>query len=848
KGPDVEGKSLFTVLPELNDQVFPALLKDVYTTGEPFIGNEILLKLMRQGVLEDTYFNFVYQPYREVNETITGVTLIAYEVTDQVLAKKKTQKSENYFRQLTDTVPAIIWITDAEGNCNYLNKHWYDYTGQTREEAEGFGWLNATHPDDKAEAERLFIEANTNHTIFSTLYRLRQRSGEYRWAIDSGSPKFGPDGRFEGMIGTVVDVHDEKTANEALSYRKALLEAHNEASADGIILIGKEGKIVSYNQRFVEIWAIPQTILDSTNDGEALAFAMTRLVDPEKFIEKVNYLYNHPSETSIDELLFKDGKIIERHGYPVTGEDGTYYAWSWTFKDVTAQKTYEKTIRESEERFRSLADQSPIIVYIVEPDAEATISYFNKTWLDYTGQSFDQAIGRAWDGIVHPDDVQGVLDIYMPALQQRTSYIIPQVRLKRNDGEYRWHMVKGNPRYLRDSHFMGFVGVGFDIHETKLAEDALKESTERFSTLANNIQNLAWMAQGDGCIFWYNKRWYEYTDTTLEEMQGWGWKKVHHPQHIDRVVSFVSAAWEKGEPYELTFPLLGKDGRYRWFLTRVFPVHNTAGEVVRWIGTNTDIEDQIMFSERLEKLIAERTKELQRSNEDLQQFAHVASHDLKEPVRKIKTFSSRVNEEFRDSLPEKAKIYIDKMVTAADRMYAMIDGVLLYSSLNALEQSVDNVDLNHTLKQIEDDLEVLILEKNAAVQYGHLPVIRGSDILIYQLFYNLINNSLKFASSDRSPVIDITAEMITVDGTKSTQIVVQDNGIGFDVSFVDKIFKTFTRLNSKDKYEGTGLGLSLCKKIVERHGGTIAASGEDQQGARFTIVLPAEQSTGNTQV
>jgi light-regulated signal transduction histidine kinase (bacteriophytochrome) len=277
------------------------------------------------------------------------------------------------------------------------------------------------------------------------------------------------------------------------------------------------------------------------------------------------------------------------------------------------------------------------------------------------------------------------------------------------------------------------------------------------------------------------------------------------------------------------------------------PLHNEKGQVVRWIGAFTDIHDQKTLSAQLEKLVTERTKELERSNEDLQQFAHVASHDLKEPVRKIRTFGSRLNDEFSQLLPDTAKLYLGKIESAAGRMYAMIDGVLTYSTLNAMQQPFERLELAKLVTDVEADLEVLIREKEATITCDHLPSLSGAAILLYQLFYNLINNSLKFVRQGVRPVVHISAQTLTpaevaakdLDADRAyTRIIVEDNGIGFEPENAARIFQTFSRLNPKDKYEGTGLGLALCKKIVERHGGYIEAKGRKNEGATFVVTLP----------
>lgn len=239
----------------------------------------------------------------------------------------------------------------------------------------------------------------------------------------------------------------------------------------------------------------------------------------------------------------------------------------------------------------------------------------------------------------------------------------------------------------------------------------------------------------------------------------------------------------------------------------------------------------------LEEKVEERTWQLQRSNEDLQQFAHVASHDLKEPVRKIKTFGLRLQKELSSIGNESSMLYLDKMLESARRMSTMIDGVLTYASFDAVDQNTTIADLDEIIRDIKNDLELSIHQKNATIEAENLPRLEGIPVLIYQLFYNLINNSLKFSKDDLSPVIKISA---SVDKAIAT-ILISDNGIGFDPEHNQSIFNTFSRLNSKERYEGTGLGLSLAKKIVERHKGTIKAHGVKGVGATFIIRLPLSQ-------
>ena len=297
-------------------------------------------------------------------------------------------------------------------------------------------------------------------------------------------------------------------------------------------------------------------------------------------------------------------------------------------------------------------------------------------------------------------------------------------------------------------------------------------------------------------------------------------------QPVDRYFNFIYQPW-----YDLKGLIQG--------------VLSFAIDVTEAVLSRKTVEDSERkyrdLSERLEAIVEQRTSELRRSNEDLQQFAHVASHDLKEPVRKLKTFINRLDDEFGNDIPSKGQGYVEKMRQASSRMYSMIEGVLKYSSLNEAQQDIDDVDLNGIIESIEADLEIMINEKGAKIHKSELPTVQGAQVLVYQLFYNLINNSLKFSKT--GPEISISSSLIKNGEKYFTEIVVTDNGIGFDQQFADRLFNAFMRLHSKDHYEGTGLGLALCKKIVERHRGTISATGEEGKGSRFIVRLPLIQDS-----
>ncbi|MCO6148895.1 PAS domain-containing sensor histidine kinase [Flavobacterium sp. NRK1] len=250
-------------------------------------------------------------------------------------------------------------------------------------------------------------------------------------------------------------------------------------------------------------------------------------------------------------------------------------------------------------------------------------------------------------------------------------------------------------------------------------------------------------------------------------------------------------------------------------------------------GIAQDITEEKKHSAALSKLVEDRTRDLRRSNDDLRQFGHVLSHDLKEPVRKIAMFANRLREAINTGDISRQVQYTEKIQRCSHRTTDMVDAILLYSSSDR-EAIFEPVDLHLVMIAVLEDLELTIQEKKAKVTYEDLPVFRGSEILLYQLFYNLISNALKFTRSGTAPEVRI----YTREDKNCLRLYVEDNGIGIDEQYFQKIFNTFERLHSKDMYEGTGLGLALCKKIVERHNGEIKAVNKQSSGALFEILMP----------
>ncbi|MGH6848011.1 MAG: PAS domain S-box protein [Methylocella sp.] len=272
---------------------------------------------------------------------------------------------------------------------------------------------------------------------------------------------------------------------------------------------------------------------------------------------------------------------------------------------LAARKNEEATHQRAEaaQRFLFMAETMPQKMFTAT--ATGDVDYFNPQWTKFTGLPFEQIRDWGWTRFIHPDDVDENIRVWRHSIETGEPFEFVH-RFRRADGAYRWHLSRAQAMRNAAGKISMWIGSNTEIHEQKELAEALRESEARlreseaqFRTLADNMSPFAWMADDKGSIFWYNQRWYDYTGTTLEQMRGWGWKQVHHPDHVDRVVRRIQHSWDTGEVWEDTYPLRGKDGRYRWFLSRAEPIRDADGVILRWFGTNTDITEKRAAEEAL---------------------------------------------------------------------------------------------------------------------------------------------------------------------------------------------------------------------------------------------------------
>jgi signal transduction histidine kinase len=313
---------------------------------------------------------------------------------------------------------------------------------------------------------------------------------------------------------------------------------------------------------------------------------------------------------------------------------------------------------------------------------------------------------------------------------------------------------------------------------------------------------------------------------------------------LDLVNQTIINAISTKKPYSVEYRLINLDGIEKTVHTQGWVTTNENDEFLRFIGNTVDVTEMKVY----EKDLKYKIEELNRSNQDLEQFAYIASHDLQEPLRKIMAFGDRLNTKYGEQLGSDGQFYLSRMMDAANRMKILMENLLSYSRVSTKTEPFELVDLGLTIESILSDLEMKIQDVDAQITVMPMPTLNALPTQMQQLFQNLITNALKFVKPNEKPVISIEAyeadlKEISLLGVpfkhnKYYKIVVSDNGIGFDDEYVEKIFLIFQRLHGRSEFEGTGLGLAICKKIVDNHHGYIIAKSELNKGATFTVYLP----------
>ena len=631
--------------------------------------------------------------------------------------------------------------------------------------------------------------------------------------------------RLGGAVDSVVKVREESA--RSIEESRQQLQTTLDSIGDAVIVTDAAGAV-----RFMNPVAATLTGWTADAAGKKPLRDVFRVVDEKthRTIEK----HDAGGALAHRVLISRDDTEIpiEDTGSPIRTASGKILGQVLVFRDITARRIAEREL----ERWKEIFSAAGFGMFVADARDSLLID-MNPTFAAMHGYSVSELLGKALQVLV-PADSAAELASSLRIAGEKGRHMFEGQHIRRDGSDFP-SLV--DVTTFHDGRTQLLAGYCSDITDRRRFEDALRESEERFRTLASALPQPVWSTSADGSIEYVNQEWISYAGwksggDARKYLPLYPWVDLLHPEDRDD----YHARWHDSLLTGATFESQARlrrsaDGAWRWFLCRAVPVRDRTGNIVRWLGGCTDIQQQMEAARQLQLA----NQALQQSNADLEQFAYASSHDLQEPLRMVSIYSELLRDEYGDILDENARSYIDFAVNGARRMSQLLKDLLMYSRVsNGAAGDSYRADAHAAVSAALLNLATVVDSSNADVEIESLPTVDIPEIHLVQLFQNLIGNALKYSKEGERPSIRIGARP---DAGRSWIFSVSDNGIGIEPEYLQQIFGIFRRLHGS-AYEGTGIGLALCQKIVERAGGRIWVESEPGRGSTFFFTLQGAES------
>jgi PAS domain S-box-containing protein len=775
---------------------------------------------------------------------------VSRDVTQREEGRQALGESEARFRNMADHAPVMMWVTDPSGACTYLNKHWYEFTGQTEAEAEGFGWLDATHPDDRAEAERAFFQANADQTPFRVEYRLRHADGSYRWAIDTASPRFGDDSSFLGYIGSVIDIDERRRAENASQESNALLAAVMEAVPGVVYAKDGDGRMLAANRGTSELVGKPiseilgrtdREFLDDPTQADAV-MANDRRIMAENRTEVLEEQVSHPDGTHATWLSTKA---------PFRDPSGKVVGLVGSSLDITERKQAEEQLRESEARLRALTDNLPSgMVYQIRTGADGTERRFL-----YVSQSHEKLTGIAAEAVLADSTIpyELILPEHRPAMIEAEAEAIRsctpfdmQARFRRADGEVRWCRIISAPRTQSDGSVI-WDGIQIDITDQKKAEEVLRELNQ---TLEADVaertveRDRVWGTSRDLLVVVDRAGAFHSVNPAWTKILGWGENELLgrplfdfvHPEDVALTVEALATA--------SAGPLPSVENRYRHKDGSYCAISWVAAPEGEYIYANG--RDVTSERERMAEL--ERTQEQLRQSQKMEAVGQLTggiAHDFNNLLTGVIGSLDMMQRRIATGETDKIERYATTAMTAANRAAALTHRLLAFARRQPLDPKPVNA--NRLVTGMEELLRRTIGETVGLeiVTAGGLWQTLCDPHQLESAILNLAINARDAMPEGGKLTIETcnarlddayAARLRDVRPGQYICICVTDTGTGMTPDVIAKAFDPF--FTTKPIGQGTGLGLSMIYGFTRQSEGYARIYSEVGQGTTMKLYLP----------
>lgn len=757
------------------------------------------------------------------------IWVISYFQNQKRMAFLGIFKSEERFRQLADSMPQIVWTTDSQGQVDYINRRWMEFSGLPEDKSLGQGWAELLHPDDREFAVEKWTRCSEKGEIYEINYRLRRYDGEYRWFLGRGVPSYDKQGNIVKWYGTSTDVHESKTTGEELEQQKYLLQLIMESLPVGVWIYDENGKITNGNKIAREIWkGIKYTPIEEYYEYKGWWADTGKLIKPEEWASARAIRHGESSIREVVEIECFDGshKTIFNSSVPVYDSNKKIIGAVAVNEDITELKRIENALRLSQKRLQLAAEHFDFNFVIY--DSDRRFLYVNSYGRKMSGKTIDEYIGKRDEDIFPPEDTCNYLSVLIRSVETKSTQ---KVEFTHNKTSLILTFV---PILDESGNIYQLISIGYDITGLRNTENELKYQKSLLQRILETLPVGVFISDPDGRLMIINDL----------GNQIWGGEKYlnsgEHPEYkgwrLDTNERIEKDDWPMTRAIQKKEISLNEyiriesfDKKNKIILADTVPVIDEQGKMLAAVSVVQDVTER----KELELKLTETLNELQKSNKDLEQFAYIASHDLQEPVRMVHSFTQLLARNYGDKFDARASEYLGFISEGAKRMQLLIHDLLEYSRVTTRSKVFQRVNCGAVMQAVINNLQVGIEESHANISYCNLPTIIADEMQMMQLFQNLVGNAIKFCHG-KNPEVSVQA----MEHEDEWVFSISDNGIGIDPKYAGKIFVIFQRLHERSKYPGTGIGLSLCKKIVERHHGRIWFESEPGNGTTFYFTIP----------
>ena len=762
--------------------------------------------------------------YKDEAGKVIGVFAAARDITERKRSEEAIRLANAYNRSLIEASLDPLVTIAPDGEITDVNEATEAVTGYSRDELIGTDF--SIYFTDPIKAKEGYLTAFKIGMVRDYPLEIRSRDGRKTPVLYNASVYKDEAGKVIGVFAAARDITERRRAEEAVRRANAYNRSLIEASLDPLVTIAPDGKITDVNVATETVTGYSRNNLIGTDFSEYFT-------DPGKAREGYLTAFEKGSVKDYPlEIRNKKGRLtpVFYNASVYRDEAGKVIGVFAAARDITERRRAEEAVRISYEYTRSLIEAGLDPLVTIAPDGR--ITDVNKSTEAVTGYPREKLIGTDFSDYF--TDPAKAKEGYMTVFKEGTVKDYP-LEIRHKDG--RITPVLYNASVYRDEagKVIGVFAAARDITERRRAEEALRiANAYNRSLIEASLDPLVTIAP-NGKITDVNTATEKSTGRSRAELIGTDFSDYFTDQ--DKAREGYKQVFREGTVMDYPLELKHRDGHITQVVYNASLYRDEADKVIGVFAAARDVTELY----RTEESLKQKMVEVERSNAELEQFAYVASHDLQEPLRVVASYVKLLDRRYKDKLDADANDFINYAVEGSMRMQEMINDLLTYSRVGTKGKPFEPTDLESIYNRVLKNLSISISESNATVTHDLLPTVIADDLQMMQLFQNLVGNGIKFRSADRPPVINISVKKLE----DKWEFSISDNGIGIEAEYFNRIFIIFNRLHTKDEYPGSGIGLAICKKIIERHGGRIWIESTPGEGSTFHFTIPMRSDINN---